>query len=149
MEDDKETKDLKKCFELFVNDEEVISVVPLATKPAPIVDFRTNTKGKLGYYKIIRADGSKKVYHVFSKLLCDFDKEDLVNLWSLVKAKHGDNRPEDGFEKVFYGDLKVMFEPDQTSKVWRSLQGYKVATWKLFDSCRVHLVRFQNVLHAG
>ncbi|GKB91169.1 hypothetical protein Tco_0963441 [Tanacetum coccineum] len=59
MEDDKETKDLKKCFELVVNDEEEISVVPLAIKPAPIVDYRINTKGELGYYEITKADGSK------------------------------------------------------------------------------------------
>ncbi|GKA95925.1 reverse transcriptase domain-containing protein [Tanacetum coccineum] len=122
MEDDKETNDLKKCFKLVVDDEEVISAVPLATKHAPIMDFRINTKGDIGYYEIIRADESKKVYHVFSNLLCDFDREDLVNLWSLVKAKHGDNRPEDGFERVFWGDLKVMFEPDETINAAKRLQ---------------------------
>ncbi|GJT92168.1 hypothetical protein Tco_1081013 [Tanacetum coccineum] len=51
--------------------------------------------------------------------------EDLVNLWKLVKAKHEDNRPEEDFEKVLWGDLRVMLEPDVESKVRRSLQGYK------------------------
>ncbi|GJX57702.1 hypothetical protein Tco_0287599 [Tanacetum coccineum] len=43
----------------------------------------------------------------------------------VVKAKYGDNRPEEDFERVLWGDLRVMFELDVKSKVWRSLQGYK------------------------
>ncbi|GKD24468.1 hypothetical protein Tco_1230682 [Tanacetum coccineum] len=49
--------------------------------------------------------------------------------------------PEDEHERVLWGDLKVMFEPDIKSDVWRNLQGYKVTIWKLFDSCGVHFVR--------
>ncbi|GKB30383.1 hypothetical protein Tco_0869784 [Tanacetum coccineum] len=71
--------------------------------------------------------------------------EDLQTLWKLVKTKHGDTRPEDEHERVLWGDLKVMFEPDIKSDVWRNLQGYKVTVWKLFDSCGVHFVRFGNV----
>ncbi|GJV58523.1 hypothetical protein Tco_1459528 [Tanacetum coccineum] len=54
------------------------------------------------------------------------DREDLETLWKLVKTKHGDTRPEDEHERVLWGDLKVMFEPDIKSDVWRNLQGYKV-----------------------
>ncbi|GJV41789.1 hypothetical protein Tco_1420229 [Tanacetum coccineum] len=63
----------------------------------------------------------------------------------LVKAKHGLTRPEEGYERVLWGDLKVMFEPDVESEVWRNLQGHKVTVWKLFSSSRVHFVRFQNL----
>ncbi|GJX66115.1 hypothetical protein Tco_0300458 [Tanacetum coccineum] len=58
----------------------------------------------------------------------------------LVKTKHGDTRPEDEHERVFWGDLKVMFEPDIKSDVRRNLQGYTVTIWKLYDSCGVHFV---------
>ncbi|GJW03837.1 hypothetical protein Tco_1562693 [Tanacetum coccineum] len=73
--------------------------------------------------------------------MIDIDREDLETLWKLVKTKHGDTRPEDEHERVLWGDLKVMFEPDIKSDVWRNLQGYKVTIWKLFDSCGVHFVR--------
>ncbi|GKA05742.1 hypothetical protein Tco_0684862 [Tanacetum coccineum] len=43
------------------------------------------------------------------------------------------------------GDLKVMFEPDVESEVWRNLQGYNVTVWKLFSSSGVHFMRFQNL----
>ncbi|GKD78756.1 hypothetical protein Tco_1341377, partial [Tanacetum coccineum] len=62
------------------------------------------------------------LYHVFSQLLSEFDKEDLVNLWKLVKAKHEDNRPEEDFERVLWGDLRVMFEPDEQEALSRSVE---------------------------
>ncbi|GJT70977.1 hypothetical protein Tco_1030263 [Tanacetum coccineum] len=73
-------------------------------------------------------------------MLQGIDREDLQTLWKLVKAKHDDKRPKDEFERVLWGDLKVMFKPDRISEVWRSLQGYRVTIWKLFDSCGVHYV---------
>ncbi|GJZ15733.1 hypothetical protein Tco_0551410 [Tanacetum coccineum] len=59
-------------------------------------------------------------------LMIGINKEDLETLWKLVKEKHGLNRPVDEYERVLWGDLKVMFEPDIKSDVWRNLQGYKV-----------------------
>ncbi|GKA99476.1 hypothetical protein Tco_0827470 [Tanacetum coccineum] len=52
----------------------------------------------------------------------------------VLKAKHGNTRPEEAYERVLWGDLKVMFEPDVESEVWRNLQGYNVTVWKLFSS---------------
>ncbi|GJX62514.1 hypothetical protein Tco_0295414 [Tanacetum coccineum] len=52
------------------------------------------------------ADGSSKMYLVFSHMLKSFDREDLETLWKLVKAKHGSTRPEEGYERVLWGDLK-------------------------------------------
>ncbi|GKC53218.1 hypothetical protein Tco_1075963, partial [Tanacetum coccineum] len=99
VEDDKEEEELKKCFELAKEEEIEINATPLATK-VPVVGFQIHTRGKPRYYEIFRADGSSKLYHVFSQLLSEFDREDLVNLWKLVKAKHGDNMPDEDFERV-------------------------------------------------
>ncbi|GJY63778.1 hypothetical protein Tco_0465238, partial [Tanacetum coccineum] len=56
------------------------------------------------------ANGSSKRYSAFIQLLRSFDKEDLETLWKLVKAKHGYTRPEEGYERVLWGDLKIMVE---------------------------------------
>ncbi|GJR17946.1 putative reverse transcriptase, RNA-dependent DNA polymerase [Tanacetum coccineum] len=69
----------------------------------------------------------------------------IKTLWKLVKAKYGNTRPEEAYERVLWGDLKVMFEPDVESEIWRNLQGYNVTVWKLFSSSGVHFVRFQNL----
>ncbi|GJZ47689.1 putative reverse transcriptase domain-containing protein [Tanacetum coccineum] len=81
---------------------------------------------------------------IHSKLK-SFDMEDLETLWKLVKAKHGYTRPEEGNERVLWGDLKTMFEHHVEDAVWRNLRESKVLVWKLFDSCGVHFVRFQNL----
>ncbi|GKC11045.1 hypothetical protein Tco_1007827 [Tanacetum coccineum] len=73
-------------------------------------------------------------------MLQNIDREDLETLWKLVKAKHGNKRPEEAYERVLWGDLKVMFEPDIESEVWRSLEGHNVIVWKLFSSSGVHFV---------
>nr|GEU86705.1 hypothetical protein [Tanacetum cinerariifolium] len=78
-------------------------------------------------------------------MLQNIDREDLETLWNLAKAKYGNTRPEEAYERVLWGDLKVMFEPDIESAMWRELQGHKVTVWKLFSSCGVHFVRFQNL----
>ncbi|GKB05125.1 hypothetical protein Tco_0833320 [Tanacetum coccineum] len=126
-------------------EEVAIDAIPLATKPPSIVDYKIHKEGKKTYYQIIRADGSSKMYLVFSHMLKSFDREDLETLWKLVKAKHGSTRPEEGYERVLWGDLKTMFDPHVEDQVWRNQQDYRVLDWKLYDSCRVHSLRKQNV----
>ncbi|GJV72802.1 hypothetical protein Tco_1492797 [Tanacetum coccineum] len=61
------------------------------------------------------------------------------------KSCGSSRRPEEAYKRVLWGDLKVMFEPDVESEVWRNLQGYNVTVWKLFSSSGVHFVRFKNL----
>ncbi|GJX81008.1 hypothetical protein Tco_0329157 [Tanacetum coccineum] len=86
-ETEQETATLKKLVEIIPNKEEVaIDAISLATKHPSIVDWKI--------------------------MLRDFDREDLETLWKLVKAKHGYTRLKEGYERVLYGDLKTMFEPN-------------------------------------
>ncbi|GJR76015.1 hypothetical protein Tco_0088380 [Tanacetum coccineum] len=146
IDDDQEEAEMKKHMEIVVDEEEIaVDAIPLATKPPIIVDWKIIKEGKMGYFQIIRADGSSRRYSSMIKMLQNIDREDLETLWKLVKAKHGSSRPEEAYERVLWGDMKVMFEPDIESEVWRNLQGHKVTVWKLFSSSGVHFVRFQNL----
>ncbi|GKB60363.1 hypothetical protein Tco_0916549 [Tanacetum coccineum] len=145
VDDDQEEAEMKKHMEIVPDDEVAIDAIPLATKPPIIVDWKIIKEGKMGYFQIIRADGSSKRYSSMIQMLQNIDREDLETLWKLVKAKHGLTRPEEAYERVLWGDLKVMFEPDVESEVWRNLQGHKVTVWKLFSLSGVHFVRFQNL----
>ncbi|GJV44610.1 hypothetical protein Tco_1429146 [Tanacetum coccineum] len=146
IDDDQEEAKMKKHMEIVVDEEEIaVDAIPLATKPPIIVDWKIIKEGKMGYFQLIRADGSSRRYSSMIKMLQNIDREDLETLWKLVKAKHGNTRPEEAYERVLWGDLKVMFEPDVESEVWRNLQGYNVTVWKLFSSSGVHFVRFQNL----
>ncbi|GJR02467.1 hypothetical protein Tco_0525451 [Tanacetum coccineum] len=151
MEEDKESDVVEEVSEVdegellkhlvIKKDEDiVIDAIPLATKLLVIVDYKLHKEGMLVHYQLIRADGSSKRYSSMIRMLQGIDKEDLEVLWRIVKAKHNDTRPEDEFERVLWGDLKVMFKLDTTSEVWRMLQGYRVTIWKLIDSSGVHFV---------
>ncbi|GKC40923.1 hypothetical protein Tco_1053307 [Tanacetum coccineum] len=110
-----------------------------------IVDWKIHKEGKNSYYQIIRADGSSKMYLVFTHMLKSFDREDLETLYNLLKAKYGSTRPVEDLDLVLYGDLKTMFEPHVEDNVWKFQSAYRVLDWKLYDSCGVHSLRKQNV----
>ncbi|GKD41209.1 hypothetical protein Tco_1261416 [Tanacetum coccineum] len=96
VDEDRETAELQSLMEVIPEEEEVaIDAIPLATKPASIVDWKIHKEGKKSYYQIIRADGSSKMYLVFSHMLKSFDRKDLETLYKLVKAKYGSTRSVD------------------------------------------------------
>ncbi|GJX96606.1 hypothetical protein Tco_0352404 [Tanacetum coccineum] len=144
VEEDDEVE-LKKLLVIKKDEDIAIDAIPLATKLLVISDYKLHKEGMLVHYELIRADGSSKRYSSMIRMLQGIDKEDLEALWRIVKAKYGDTRPKDKFERVLYGDLRVMFEADIKSDVWRMLQGYRVITWKLIDSSGVHFIRFDNL----
>ncbi|GKE77300.1 hypothetical protein Tco_1543420 [Tanacetum coccineum] len=126
MDDDQEATRMKELMKIVPDEEEVaVDAIPLATKPPSIIDWKIVKEGKICYYQIIRADGSLKRYSPFIQMLRSFDREDLETLSKLVKAKHGYTRPEEGYERVLWGDLKTMFEHHIEDAVWRNLQEKK------------------------
>ncbi|GJU30540.1 hypothetical protein Tco_1174129 [Tanacetum coccineum] len=128
----------KRSVEINHDEEEVaVDAIPLATKPPVIVDYKIHKEEKTGYYKMTRADRSFKLYKVFSQLLKSFDREDLETLWRLVKAKHGDTRPIEGYERVLWGDLKVMFEPHVEDAKNSQVYGRIVGIQKLLEAVQV------------
>ncbi|GJR90690.1 reverse transcriptase domain-containing protein [Tanacetum coccineum] len=134
-------------MKVIPDEEEVaIDVVPLATKPPTIIDWKIHKKGKKSYYQIVRADEKSHMYLVFSHMLKSFDREDLKDLYKLVKSRYGSTRPVEDLDLVLWNDLKTMFEPHIEDVVWRNQQGYKVLEWKLYDSCGFAI---WNDLHAG
>ncbi|GJT07946.1 hypothetical protein Tco_0842408 [Tanacetum coccineum] len=133
-------------MEVMPDEEEVaLDAIPLAVKSPSIGDWKVHKEGKKSYYQIIWADGSSKMYLVFSHMLKSFDREDLETLYKLVKAKYGSTRPVEDLDLVLYEDLKIMFEPNVENNVWKNQSDYRVLDWKLYDSCRVHSLRKQNV----
>ncbi|GJQ95580.1 hypothetical protein Tco_0006719 [Tanacetum coccineum] len=51
--------------------------------------------------------------------------------------KYQDQMPE-GFERVLWGDLMVLFNPDEKDEFWSSQHEWKVISWKLHSSSGVH-----------
>ncbi|GJS49930.1 hypothetical protein Tco_0600051 [Tanacetum coccineum] len=146
VEDDKEIAELKQCKEIILDEEEVtIDAIPLASKYSSIVGWKIYKEGRKNYYQIMRSDGKSQMYRIFSHMLKSFNREDLEDLYRLVKVKYESTSPVEDLDLLLWGDLKTMFEPHVKDTVWRNQQDYKVLDWKLYDSCRVHSLRMQHV----
>ncbi|GJU57122.1 hypothetical protein Tco_1234888 [Tanacetum coccineum] len=93
VEDETEQAELKECFEIIPFDEDAVNTIPLATKQAPIVDYKITRDARKIYYHITRADGSTQVYMRFEDMLKMFDREDLEVLYRIVKDKFKSTKP--------------------------------------------------------
>ncbi|GKB30969.1 hypothetical protein Tco_0870370 [Tanacetum coccineum] len=127
VEDDKEIVELIQLMKIILDEDEVaIDAIPLAVKSPSIVGWKIYKEGRKSYYQIIRADEKSQMYMIFSQMLKSFDKEDLEDLYKLVKAKYESTRQVEELDLLLWGDLKIMFEPHVKDKVWKNQQEYKV-----------------------
>ncbi|GJX81275.1 hypothetical protein Tco_0329424 [Tanacetum coccineum] len=118
VDDDKETVELKQLVKIILDEEEVaIDAIPLAVKSLSIVGWKIYKEGRKSYYQIIRDDGKSQMYMIFSHMLKSFDREDLEELYKLVKAKYKSTRPMEDLDLLLWGDLKTMFEPHVEDKI--------------------------------
>nr|GEW07659.1 hypothetical protein [Tanacetum cinerariifolium] len=97
VDDDQEVAKLKRCLEIVLDDEDDVTIdaTPLSSKSPTITDNKIHKEGKKSYFQIIRADGSSQMYYTFSKMLRNFNKEDLEVLRSIVKARFKKVQPVD------------------------------------------------------
>ncbi|GJR92177.1 hypothetical protein Tco_0264351 [Tanacetum coccineum] len=90
-------------------------------------------------YQIIRRDGSDKIYMSFGAILKDFSRDDLIELYRLVIKKYGENRPEEMYDRVLWGDLKTMFDPPLSDDaIWSLPLQQKIINWRYYPTCAVH-----------
>ncbi|GJS17416.1 hypothetical protein Tco_0411888 [Tanacetum coccineum] len=107
VELDDEKEDLKGYLDIVPREDVVVDVDSLSTK-YPIVDWKTYTLSEnFMYYKIIRGDGSSKNYKILSEMLYDFDRQDIVELYRLVKERYSSSKPE-GYDLMLWGDLHTL-----------------------------------------
>ncbi|GJQ94157.1 hypothetical protein Tco_0005296 [Tanacetum coccineum] len=117
----KEAKELKQCLEIVPDDGDDVTVdaTPFFVK-MPIINCKIYQERKKSFFQIIRADDNSQMYLTFTKMLKNFDRE----------------------------DLKTMFEHQLEDNVWKNQQGLiKVLNRKLYDSYGVHCVTMQNILY--
>ncbi|GKA76049.1 hypothetical protein Tco_0782427 [Tanacetum coccineum] len=83
-EDDIEKEELKPYLDIVPGEEFAMDVESLSTK-YPIVDWKIHIlTDNFMYYQIIKADGSSKNYKIFSEMIDDFDKQDVMHLHRLI-----------------------------------------------------------------
>ncbi|GJX12137.1 hypothetical protein Tco_0201996 [Tanacetum coccineum] len=145
MEEDAEKEELKGLLDIIPREEVPIEVESISTK-FPIVDWKTCILTEtFMYYQVFRGDGSSRNYKVLSEMLEDFDRQDVEELYRLVKEKYSASRLE-GFDLMLWGDLYVLFESDEEDEIWKSQHEYNLISWRLCDFCGIHILLMENGL---
>nr|GEW54071.1 hypothetical protein [Tanacetum cinerariifolium] len=108
----------------------------------PIIDWEIHIKGKRDYWKIIRLGGHTALYHFFVDMLKQLDREDLNQLWILVKETLSIRQASSDKEKELWVKLKRIFEPDLEDQLWTHTQAmmHDLVEWRLFHTYGVHHV---------
>ncbi|GJT31178.1 hypothetical protein Tco_0911453 [Tanacetum coccineum] len=124
LEDDAEKEELQVYLSI-VSEDEGFDVESLATKYLIVVWETQILANNKYYYQIKRADGSIKHYNLFSAMLYDFDRQDVLELYRLVKGRFQTESPE-GYDLLLWGDLKTMMEPNGEDEIWRNQQDWNL-----------------------
>nr|GEZ30926.1 hypothetical protein [Tanacetum cinerariifolium] len=107
-----------------------------------IIDWKVHIKGQRSYWKITRLRGSSASYQFFVDMLKHLDKDDLNQLWVLVKESLSNRPPTSDKEMELWVELKRLYEPDDEDQLWTNTQNLMHAPveWMLYDTCGVHHV---------
>ncbi|GJT41085.1 putative ribonuclease H-like domain-containing protein [Tanacetum coccineum] len=145
---DKENDELRLHLTIAPDEEKEVDYEILDRK-YPIKEWKTECLGtkpqtdqaehieEINQNVVIRSNGQKRYFSTLMRVLSIFDREDLNAVYQLVMDRFQDEIPE-GFDRVLWGDLMVMFNPDDESEFWSSQQDWKIVSWKLHGSSGVH-----------
>ncbi|GJR69696.1 hypothetical protein Tco_0015761 [Tanacetum coccineum] len=122
-----------------------MNVEALQTK-YPIINSEVYTKDSRKYWKIIRVGDHTEVYQFFEDMLKNFNRDDLVKLWDLVRERFSSTEPTDDKEKALWVKLKRLFEHDTDDLLELQRYMHEPLTWKLYDTYGVHHVSIETGL---
>ncbi|GJS52058.1 ribonuclease H-like domain-containing protein [Tanacetum coccineum] len=145
---DKENDELRLHL-IIAPDEEKEVDYEILDRKYPIKEWKTECLGtkpqtdqaehleEINLNVVIRSNGQKRYFSTLMSVLSIFDREDLNAVYQLVMDRFQDEMPE-GFDRVLWGDLMVLFNPDDKDEFWNSQLDWKIVSWKLHSSSGVH-----------
>ncbi|GJY38147.1 hypothetical protein Tco_0424511 [Tanacetum coccineum] len=152
----REDDDLKICLHIAPDEDKVIDV-EILDHQYPIVEWQSfflttkpqydQTKPEEDIYmnKVTRSNGRQRFFRTLMGVLSILDREDLKTIYELVMEKYQDEIPE-GFDKMLWGDLIIMFNQGDTADFWNEQLNWKIISWKLHSSSGVHTIMTSNGL---
>ncbi|GKA83322.1 hypothetical protein Tco_0804917, partial [Tanacetum coccineum] len=128
---DKENDELRLYLTIAQDEEKEVDYEILDRK-YPIKEWKTECLGakpqtdqaehleEINLNVVIRSNGQKRYFSTLMTVLSIFDREDLNAVYQLVMEKYQDEMPE-GFDRVLWGDLMVLFNPDDKDEEIQAL----------------------------
>ncbi|GKC17415.1 hypothetical protein Tco_1014197 [Tanacetum coccineum] len=133
-----------------MNEKELILLKSEVIKEKVKKKFRRRVKKKMYQKEKTAPDEEKEVdYEILDRKypIKDWKTECLGTKPQADKAEHLEeinqnvvirNEIPEGFDRVLWGDLMIMFNPDDENEFWNSQQDWNIVSWKLHGSSGVH-----------
>ncbi|GJY64560.1 hypothetical protein Tco_0466020 [Tanacetum coccineum] len=90
----------------------------------------------------IRSNGQKRYFSTLMRVLSIFDRVDLNVVYQLVMDRFQDEIPE-GFDRVLWGDLMVMFNSYDENKFWNSQLDWSIKKYPLRKEVLVQMLKLK------
>nr|GEU38388.1 reverse transcriptase domain-containing protein [Tanacetum cinerariifolium] len=112
----------------------------------PIIDWEVHTEGQRACWKITRLGGGSASYQFLIDLLKHLDRDNLNQLWSLVKETLSKRSATNDKEMELWVELSRLYEPNVEDQLWNHTQNFMQAPaeWKLYEKCRVHQLTLKD-----
>ncbi|GJR91055.1 RNA-directed DNA polymerase, eukaryota, reverse transcriptase zinc-binding domain protein [Tanacetum coccineum] len=88
-------------------------------------------------YKLTRADESSSYHRDTQAFLRRLDRQDSNDLYMLVHERFQDH-PLKGRDLLLWGDLRMIFDPNEKDGLCMNQLDWKLLRWKLYESCGGH-----------
>ncbi|GJY67272.1 hypothetical protein Tco_0469510 [Tanacetum coccineum] len=91
-------------------------------------------------YEILdKNNRQRRYFSTLMAVLSILDRDDICAIYQLVMNRYQDETPE-GFDKILWGDLIIMFNQSDSDEFWNAQQNWKIVSWKLHSSSGVHTI---------
>ncbi|GJW34307.1 hypothetical protein Tco_0054339 [Tanacetum coccineum] len=131
-----ENDELRLCLTIAPDKDKEVDY-EILNKKYPIIEWKSAHLGIKPQYDetkdldeinlnvMIRSSGQRRYFSTLIRVLSIFDRDDLNVVYQLVMDRYKDEIPE-GFDRVLWGDLMIMFNPSDEDEFWNSQQDWNV-----------------------
>ncbi|GJR20524.1 hypothetical protein Tco_0969051 [Tanacetum coccineum] len=127
-DNEKENGELRLCLTIALYKDKEVDY-EILDKKYPIIEWKIEylgikpqfdeTKGleEINLNVVIRSNRQRRYFSTLMRVLSIFDREDLNVVYKLVMDRYQDEVPA-GFDRVLWGDLMIMFNPNDKDEFW-------------------------------
>ncbi|GJV67064.1 hypothetical protein Tco_1482573 [Tanacetum coccineum] len=146
----KDDEELRLCLTI-VSDEDKEVDYEILDKKYPIIEWRSEYLTTKPQYDeteeiedvylnvVIRSNRQRRYFSTLMAVLSILDRDDICAIYQLVMNRYQDETPE-GFDKILWGDLIIMFNQSGNDEFWNAQQNWKIVSWKLHSYSGIHTI---------
>ncbi|GJR74651.1 hypothetical protein Tco_0087016 [Tanacetum coccineum] len=145
----KDDEELRLCLTIAPDEDKEVDY-EILDKKYPIIEWRSEYLTTKPQYDeteevedvylnvVIRSNRQRRYFSTLMAVLSILDRDDICAIYQLVMNRYQDETPE-GFDKILWGDLIIMFNQSDSDEFWNAQQNWKIVSWKLHSSSGLKL----------